>query len=426
MSEEVKVNQPAPDPAKPKEVQKLGDGEVFVTRDASGEIKMVQAVIMLQEILGDIYTSRGKTAITASGYSKLNKVANVSLLTPPTLVVDGINQNNPHIERHPTTKVIQSVALRRIGIGYSPIGNLVAVDKTLFLNIYTYFIQDIQAKMKKFPACAALGTKDAKPKSKTFTPRYWSDADHCYQEKPAQTVALESANMVFFSIEDPVGVWIDLDHPEIQEVFDQHTQRQKFGDRIAQSIVDRNILGEHPAIAQKQVTAQGEGKAHTALVQVFGHRHSLDHQRLQEISGELTSGQMRPRDIEVKAGVVEAEVEEVEVETQAEGDEHGKSPLAEEPAAPAPTEVAPPAAPVPIVTPPPPPKEAPKPATEKDDNKALVKQIVGGKAAIGAKAYDALLMKHFKTNTASGLSIADKKKLVALLNAEADKAAAKK
>ena len=259
------------------------------------------------------------SAITAAGYTHLNKVAGISLLTPAWVIVDGIRQHNPHVERDKQTRAIQSVTIHKMGIGFSPIGTMVVVDKTLFYNTYTYFIQSVQAKMKRKgkkpegeedaplanPNCAIYGQADENPK--TMTPP-------------------RDGRWAFFPTEPPLGLWVNYDDAAILDCMDEHTQRQRFGDRIAQRIVERNIMKDHPAIGigqvyTKKTTAQGD----TATVTIYGYRNELRPPQIAEILRQAERGdQTAP--FEVQTGTVDTIDPEEEAEAMKEIREAGDEP----------------------------------------------------------------------------------------------------
>ena len=437
---------------KKDQIMKLADGEAFVTRDSQGVVRMITAPMTLRKDLGDIDIISKKPMITKDGYMKINRVAGVNLLTPPSLIVDGIAQSNPHIEKHPTTKTIQSVSIRRIGIGYNPIGNLMAIDKTLYFNIRTYFIQDLQSKMNKFPACAVLGQKGKVPKSKKYCPVTWkkSSSGKNYPEYGAETDAnFNPDNMVFYEIEDPVGIWVDISHPEIQALFDTHTQRQKFGDRIAQSIVDRNILKDFTAISQVQLDEKGN----FARIVVYGHKHDMDFHKLDDMSGKIAAGEVDRGEIEHRASIIDVEVEEVhqaEAEEAAAPEEAsgggGKTPTTGSDTAPAPTPEEKPSddnqpagkpkadatkkhKPKPAATQPPPESSGGGAAEKNGGNgggaitEEQKQQVIEARDIVGIDSYRRILASQFKVKSACKLTAQDADKFLKLLNEEADQQA---
>ena len=249
-------------------------GKVYVRVHGNQIMRPIKAEMALYEKSNHIYKSQSaqfkdgkeirpaKWNITSDGYTHLNKVASISILSAPSVVVDGIEQPNPYVERNKRTRAIEAVMVRKIGIGYSPAGNVTAVDKTLFYNVYTYFIQSIQAKMKRtkweggkptdkklHPDCAITGMKDAPPEI--------------------------DGKWAFYQTVPPLGIWINYADPIILDCLDEHTQRQRFGDRIAQKIVERNILKDHPAIGISQVEHKMVEGKDVAYVTVSGYRHDM-------------------------------------------------------------------------------------------------------------------------------------------------------
>ena len=259
-------------------------GTVFVKRTDEGMIlRPVKANMTLYEKGKQIYKVGTDYSITAAGYIYLNKTASISIVTPPTVSVCGINQPNPYVERNQKTKMIETVNVRKIGIGYSPIGNITVIDRTLFYNIYTYLIQSIQAKMNKkvwdkkterytdepaYPNAAKIGTRMSKPE------------------------VSESAQWAFFETAAPLGIWVNYLDPAIEDCLDEHTQRQKFGDRMAQTIVQRNILADHPAIGVRTVEyiKGNKKKEGRAIVTVYGYRNELKPEDLDSIQDQAARG----------------------------------------------------------------------------------------------------------------------------------------
>jgi len=264
-------------------------GDIYVRIREGKILRPIKARIDLWEGLGHIYKIKKTHSISSSGYRLLNKVASISLATPQKVIVDGREQPNPYIERNPETKMIETVHIRKIGIGYSMVGNIVAIDKTLCYNIKTYFLQAIQAKMKKkiwksgqvtneleYPDCAKLGTEDKEPK--------------------------EEGEWSFFAIEPPLGIWVNHTDPAILDCIEEHIQRQRFGDRIAQTIVERNILRDHPAIAQSTVYPKTKNDRVVAHVTVYGWRHELESPNINKILAQAERGE---EIIEVKAETID-------------------------------------------------------------------------------------------------------------------------
>jgi hypothetical protein len=287
----------------PKTLALAADFGAVYTKVQGGQLMApIKADMTLFEKLGHVYKQKDKYLVTATGYRYLNKVASISIVTPQSVIVDGRQVPNPHIERNPRTKAIESVNIRKMGVGYSPAGNIVVIDKTLFYNVYTYFIQAIQAKMgraewttveggrrqktdkKEFPNCARYGTAD---------------------EKPAI-----AGRWAFYPTEEPLGIWINYEDQAIIDCLEEHTQRQRFGDRMATTIVERNILKDHPAIAVSQVFEKSGPAGIQATVTVHGWRNDNSPRNISEIMRRAEGGE-DSADFEIQAEIItEVDTEE--------------------------------------------------------------------------------------------------------------------
>lgn len=270
-------------------------GKFYVTVHNGQIMSLVKSDMTLYEKMGHIYDLQGKTSITAPGYKHLNKVASISLVTPQKVIVDQQQMMNPFIERDPRTKAVEAVNIRRMGIGFSPAGNIVVIDKTLFYNVYTYFLQSIQAKMKRrkwnqatnkydgepiYPNCAVYGVRTTRP------------------DKPG--------SWVFFPIEGQLGIWANYEDEGMRECLDEHIQRQRFGDRIAQTIVDRNILKDHPAIAISQVYKKaGAAAGPYAVVTIYGWRNDNAPRDIADIMKQAEEGTGEGKEFEIKSDTIE-------------------------------------------------------------------------------------------------------------------------
>ena len=299
---------------KPKDVaMELEFGTLYCRVKGNDILRPIKAQLGLYEELGQIYAVKKDWAITHSGYLLLNKVASINLVTPQKVMVDERERPNPFIERNPKTKLIETVNIRKIGVGFSTVGNVTVVDKTLLYNIYAYFIESVQAKMKK------VEWKDNRPTDKKIHPD--AATIGTADERPKK-----DGRWAFFETVSPLGLWINYEDPAIIDCLNEHTQRQRFGDRIAQTIVERNILKTHPAIGISKVQPQPGGLAgqKKAYVTVYGYRHEFGPVQIDEILAQAEAGS---KTLDIKAEVIEIEEEE---ETQAlqevEKDEKGTGP----------------------------------------------------------------------------------------------------
>lgn len=282
------------------DLAQLGDGAVFIKRTPDGRLKSVKGLISLQERLGHLAEISGKIMITGAGFNELNKIAGISVITPDKLTLpDGQIVVNPFpiIDRQSGT--IEKVWVKKMGIGYSPIGNLVITASTLLYDITMYFIQDIAKKIQ--------------------------------QSKTAGRVCLKSMltedelkKGIFHSIQGELGVWADYSHPDILKALDTFIQNKLFAERKAQTICERNVMKKHPALAVVNVLPDGPQKARVARVPVIGFCHEFSKDDLLAMAQKVSDGE----DVDEsgqKADVIDvtAEVSEEDIQASDEDEETG-------------------------------------------------------------------------------------------------------
>lgn len=250
-----------------QELAVLGDGKVFVKRTETGLIKAVKALIKLDEKKGHIVEIEGKFMIQAGGYNEMNKVAGVSIITPDKLALpDGNIVVNPYPIVDPESGTISKVWVKKIGIGFSPIGNLVITSSTLLYDIQMYFIQDLVKKVQYNSAAGRLCLKSM-----------LTDA--------------EKQKGVFYQIEGDLGVWADFSNKDILKAINTFVQNKLFAERKAQTIAERNVMKKHPALSTVYVDAQGPEKNRTAVVPVIGFTHDFSREELMDIAQKASDGE---------------------------------------------------------------------------------------------------------------------------------------
>lgn len=271
MQNELQVNQQVHNQAlqtinalKSQNVAVLGDGEVFIKKTNSGQIRSVKGAITLHEKNGEIATIQNKTMTTAKGFNTLNQIAGLSIVTPEKLTLpDGQIVVNPYPIIDAESGTIAKVWVKKIAIGYSPIGNLVITSATLLYDIKMYFIQDLAKKVQ-----------------------YSKDAGRVCMEQ--MLTEEEKTNNLFIKIDGLMGVSANIQHKDVLKAIDTFINKKQFAERNAQSICERLVMSKHPALASAAyVTKQGEA----AKVPVVGYVHDFNREELLDIADKAERGE---------------------------------------------------------------------------------------------------------------------------------------
>jgi hypothetical protein len=266
----------------------LGDGEVFIKRTQGGVIRSVKGAPTLREANGEFAVIQGKAMTTSKGFNSLNQIAGLSIITPQNLTLpDGQTVVNPYPVIDHESGTITKVWVKKIAIGYSPIGNLVITSATLLYDIRMYFIQDV---MKKVQYNAGSGRV-------------------CLEQMLTDE---EKQKGIFLKIDGGLGVWADFSHKEILKALDTFINKKQFAERNAQSICERLVMSKHPALAHAAyVEPKGADKQKLARVPVVGYVHEFTKDQLMDIAEQAENGE----EIEVdgkKAEIIETLVEATE------------------------------------------------------------------------------------------------------------------
>lgn len=320
-----------------KEIATLGASDVFVRRDASGTVKLAYKKVRLFKANQEI-AKVGKVWIpTVPGYNKCNQIASINPITPPTMWIAGVEQENPYIDYFNTglrTGTIRRAISRKIGIGYGPTGNLVAIDVVRHFNFDAYYMETLLGKVagkKKKWTEEGGEDKDSAPEGPNEYARFGS-AMVCelnsaldVKRRMGQVFAFDEATHKvyhFLPVRDMIGIWIDPTHVEIQAAHENHVRQQKHGDTIVQNVCWRNVLKQHPAIATATLKVfipkiegdiknkwQAQDQAWGEIL-VYGYRHDMDRQEYQDLANKIVKGE-EVTNVEIQRDEAEAEVAEV-------------------------------------------------------------------------------------------------------------------
>ena len=275
------------------EIATLGESDVFVVRDASGVSYLLYKEVTLRvkdkEIANAGSDDKPSWMPTIEGYNKLQQFASLFLTSPP-IYVDGREQPNPYRE-YDKYNVCTRVISRTIAIGYSPGGNLVATDSTRIYDLHAYFLTDLIKKAKFKPDSARQGVQMQCP----FAP------DKSVIERNG-AFSVTTANNIyeFIPIKERYGIWTNVSHKEIFDVYAQHNRHAQYADVTAQSLSKRNAIKAHPAIAKTHLNVtNGEAK-----VMVYCYRHGMTEAQMTTMADKIVKGE-KPQGVQVESDTSE-------------------------------------------------------------------------------------------------------------------------
>ncbi|MBL0387874.1 hypothetical protein JJB07_14630 [Tumebacillus sp. ITR2] len=278
-------------------------------------IEAVRGKVALSEKQGEFVMIQEKAMTTAKGFQKLNTIAGVSIITPSTLTapIDGEVREvpNPFPIIDPASKTISKVWVRKTAIGFSPIGNLVITQASLLYDIRMYFIQDLMKTVQYKADAGRICTLDM------LDPE-------------------ERKHMRFEAFEGDLGIAVFLNNKDILKNINTFINKKQFAERNAQTIAERLVMSKHPALAFPYIdeyVQPGPEKQRFANVELWGWRHGLTRQQMEQVAQQAERGEEIQLDgiKVVKQEVFVSEQELVEFANQEqESDEYSSPDLSEE------------------------------------------------------------------------------------------------
>ena len=218
-----------------KNIVALGDGEAFVLTDAEGRsIKATKRMVRLSAENGGLTqpVRNGPYVISAPGYSMLAHTAGAVVMNAPTVIVDGVEQQNPYVRRGPDGAIIE-VHCRAMAFRYNENGQPMVSDRTTIFDTATYALADMVGKAKKAKDAFKL-LPSAMPAPKP------QDEWACYR------------------VDEAVNLWMRITHEEVINFLGQVLNRKKKALEFAQTFAQRNALKHLFGIAV--VPGQGSGQ----------------------------------------------------------------------------------------------------------------------------------------------------------------------
>jgi len=278
-----------------KNMLKLGDGAAFFIVEGGQERRAFKAKVELSYPDQFCFISK-KPMICAPGLEKANQYAGIEIYKPQKLIANGgAEVMNPYYTTD-ENGLITGITMRGIGIGYSPLGNLAAIDQTIMINMSTVLLQELQAKLKYSPSIAALGHRDRRPAQFKANFTAYDEQARKRVVKKTEMIATDDT-WLYIPVFGLTGYWLDVSAPDVLEIFDGYIQKQRFIERTANTILRRQILSQHPAIGTKVPTVTCETKGKEAgYVIVYGYKPEADDARkkrhdMEALAARLASGE---------------------------------------------------------------------------------------------------------------------------------------
>lgn len=205
----------------------------------SGTIERSTVMVSLKADEKHFYPHKGCKVISASGFAFLNRWAGVGFVAPDTLIdSDGKTVGNPDVKRDRGN--IRHTRVRRVGIGRTPSGNLRAIDLTLSYDVEAYFYNDIYSEYQ----------------SKKNT---WGKV---LNSAAAEKLIAEHDDWAIAYIGPGLALAYLVTESCVRDKIKENRQRALFGDRLATSICERNILKRYFGLS----TIENDNRSNTIPV----------------------------------------------------------------------------------------------------------------------------------------------------------------
>lgn len=195
----------------------LGEDEAFVLADKQGNIKAYKQRLTLSLDNGGLVQPvyGGPHVVSAQGYEIWAEASGTCVIFPKTVIVDGVEQANPHREIDPANGRTKSIYARAVAFRFSSKGLPMVADWTTAYDVPSYRLIDLIAKANKTPQAFKLLPSDvSKPEEKGTWARYPFD---------------ESTNL-----------WVDTSHKEALDWYKTIINREKKAMDFAQTFARRN------------------------------------------------------------------------------------------------------------------------------------------------------------------------------------------
>lgn len=214
---------------KKKDIAVLGTDEAFVLTDKNGQIKAFKSAVTLSKQGGTLVQPvfNGDLVVSAQGYEVMTTAAGASTIFPKTVMVNGLEQANPHPVRSgndPNGRILE-VHCCAVTFGYSPMGIPQASARTTVFDTPAYKMVDFLAKAKKLPQAFMVLPVD-------MTPDSVKDPDE-KKKGPLET-------WTKYPYDEAMNLWLNTAHKEVITWLSQIVKREMKAYEFAQTFAARN------------------------------------------------------------------------------------------------------------------------------------------------------------------------------------------
>ncbi|ARC83124.1 hypothetical protein U732_17 [Clostridium argentinense CDC 2741] len=189
--------------------------------------------VELYEKLGHlIEIDGGEVEISAVGYERLNKIAEISLLAPDTMTYNGERVGNPHVVNS-NDCTVQKAIYKCIAYGAGPMGNRIITSATVEYNPDVHLVKDLAYIIANDHEAGKI-TKERLLKDEEKALGYW------------------------VPLKDDLIVYCNLENPDINKAFSDYANNKAYAERISQTLAKRNALKSHPMLSNLIDKVEGE------------------------------------------------------------------------------------------------------------------------------------------------------------------------
>ncbi|WP_027185583.1 hypothetical protein [Desulfovibrio inopinatus] len=199
-----------------KNVLVLAEDEAFALQNEHGQIRATKGRLRLSSENGGLVQPvyNGPWVVSAQGYEMLAEATGTCVIFPKTVIVDGIEQANPHVIRDPNNNRILNIYARAVAFRFSRAGLPQVADWTTTYDVPAYRMIDLIAKAKKFPQAFRLLPNDMAPPEDGTWARYHFD--------------------------EAVVLYVNTTHDEAMKWYGEILNREKKAIDFAQTFARRN------------------------------------------------------------------------------------------------------------------------------------------------------------------------------------------